>query len=49
MRAYDMLTTMPSGFWEKPDRASRALFAGMLKHRQWSQVRCQGLRSGPRR
>lgn len=40
MRAYDMLTTMPTGFWEQPDRASRALFAGMIKHRQWSQVSC---------
>ena len=33
-----MLTTLPSGFWEKPDRAARALFAGMIKHWQWSQV-----------
>ena len=38
MRAYDMLTTMPAGFWEQPDRASRALFAGTIKHHQWSQV-----------
>jgi len=38
MRAYDLLTTMPVGFWERPDRASRAMFAGMIKHRQWSQV-----------
>ena len=35
-----MLTTMPVGFWERPDRASRALFAGMIKDRQWSQARC---------
>ena len=40
MRAYDMLTTMPAGFWEQPDRATRALFAGMIKHRQWSQACC---------
>ena len=33
------MTTLPSHAFDRPDRGTRALYAGLIKHRQWCQAR----------